>query len=126
MSKQAAGRESPNATISDAAVRLLREYTGRGPTSARTTINHDSVLIVLRDTLTKGEQKLVESGKANRVIEVRHDFQMVMQDELVGAVEDTLDRRVIAFMSTNHVDPDLAAEVFVLAPQGRAADDGDA
>lgn len=126
MSKQRAGPESPNATISDAAVRLLREYTGRGPTAARTTINHDSVLIVLRDTLTKGERKLVENGKADRVVQVRHDFQMVMKDELVGAVEDTLGRTVIAFMSTNHVDPDLAAEVFVLAPEERAADDNGA
>jgi hypothetical protein len=32
-------------------------------------------------------------------------------------VEDALDRKVIAFMSTNHIDPDLAVEVFVLAPQ---------
>ena len=51
---------------------------------------------------------------------VRHDFQLVMKDELVGAVEGTLDRKVIAFMSTNHVDPDLAVEVFVLEPQAKA------
>jgi uncharacterized protein YbcI len=115
--------DSPSATISDAAVRLLREYTGRGPTGARTTINHDSVMIVLRDTLTKGERILVDNGKAARVLEVRHDFQLVMKDELVGAVEGTLDRKVIAFMSTNHVDPDLAVEVFVLEPRAGTAVD---
>lgn len=27
-----------------------------------------------------------------------------------------LGRRVTAFMSTNHIDPDLAVEIFVLAP----------
>ncbi len=118
MQKQRGSPESPNAVISDAAVRLLREYTGRGPTAARTTINHDSVLIVLRDTLTKGERVLADKGRADRVMQVRHDFQMVMREELVGAVEDALDRRVIAFMSTNHVDPDLAAEIFVLEPPG--------
>jgi uncharacterized protein YbcI len=120
MQKLRGSPDSPSATISDAAVRLLREYTGRGPTGARTTINHDSVMIVLRDTLTKGERILVENGKADRVIEVRHDFQLVMKDDLVGAVEDTLDRKVIAFMSTNHVDPDLAVEVFVLEPESKA------
>jgi uncharacterized protein YbcI len=120
MEKQRGSPDSPSATISDAAVRLLREYTGRGPTGARTTINHDSVMIVLRDTLTRGERMLVERGKANRVMEVRHDFQMVMKDDLVGAVESTLERKVIAFMSTNHVDPDLAVEVFVLEPQAKA------
>jgi uncharacterized protein YbcI len=108
--------DSPSAEISRNAVHILREYTGRGPTKAKTTINHDSVLILLGDTLTKGERRLADSGKAQRVLEVRHDFQMVMRDELVKAVEKALDRKVIAFMSDNHLDPDLAAEIFVLEP----------
>ena len=107
---------SPNAEISRSAVQLLRVYTGRGPTRARTTINSDSVMIVLGDILTKGERKLAESGKAQRVLDVRHDFQMVMREELVAVVERTLDRKVIAFMSDNHLDPDLAVEVFILNP----------
>ena len=126
MGEQHGVPDSPGATISEAAVRLMREYTGRGPTRARTTINHDSVMIVLRDTLTKGERMLVENGKADRVIQVRHDFQTVMKDDLVGAVEDALDRTVIAFMSTNHVDPDLAVEVFVLQPEAKVATPVDA
>ncbi|HEV3377003.1 MAG TPA: Na-translocating system protein MpsC family protein [Thermoleophilaceae bacterium] len=107
---------SPNAEISRSAVQLLREYTGRGPTRARTTINTESVMIVLGDTLTKGERRLAESGKAARVLAVRHDFQMLMRDELVAIVERTLDRRVVAFMSDNHLDPDLGVEVFILEP----------
>jgi hypothetical protein len=31
-------------------------------------------------------------------------------------VERQLDRKVIAFMSQNHIDPDLAVEVFILSP----------
>ncbi|HEV7847255.1 MAG TPA: Na-translocating system protein MpsC family protein [Thermoleophilaceae bacterium] len=109
--------DSPSAEISRNAVHILREYTGRGPTKAKTTINHDSVLILLGDTLTKGERKLADSGKAQRVLEVRHDFQMVMREELINAVETAVKRKVIAFMSDNHLDPDLAAEIFVLEPQ---------
>ena len=105
------------ATISAAAVQLLREYTGRGPTRSRTMINQDSVMILLGDTLTRGERKLVESGQAERVLQLRHDYQVVMRDELVKSVEDTLDRKVVAFMSQNHIDPDLAVEVFVLEPK---------
>jgi hypothetical protein len=41
---------------------------------------------------------------------------MVMRDELIEVVERELDRKVIAFMSDNHIDPDLAVEVFVLQP----------
>jgi uncharacterized protein YbcI len=99
------------------AVQLLREYTGRGPTKARTTINTDSVMVILGDTLTKAERALVANGKADRVTQLRHDFQLVMRDDLVAAVEGALDRKVIAFMSANHIDPDLAAEVFVLEPE---------
>jgi uncharacterized protein YbcI len=116
MNKQREGPPSPNAAISDAAVRLVRDYTGRGPTRSRTTINHDSVMIVLGDTLTRGERKLVETGKADEVLRLRHEFQMVMREELIEAVESNLGRKVIAFMSDNHVDPDLAVEVFVLEP----------
>jgi uncharacterized protein YbcI len=97
-------------------VQLLREYTGRGPTRSRTTINHNSVMILLGDTLTKGERKLVEAGIEERVLALRHDYQMAMRDDLIELVETTLERKVIAFMSQNHVDPDLAVEIFVLEP----------
>jgi len=115
--------QSPHAAISTGAVQLLREYTGRGPTRARTTINHDSVMIVLGDTLTKGERSLVEKGKTEHVLHTRHEFQMVMREELTRLVEQTLDRKVIAFMSDNHIDPDLAAEVFVLEPEPPSVSD---
>ncbi|CAN5604091.1 hypothetical protein BH20ACT19_BH20ACT19_00870 [soil metagenome] len=39
-----------------------------------------------------------------------------MRNSLSAAVEDVLGRKVIAFMSANHIDPDLAAEIFLLAP----------
>jgi predicted naringenin-chalcone synthase len=60
----------------------------------------------------------VDNGKTDKVIELRHDFQMVMREDLIGIVERQLERKVIAFMSQNHIDPDLAVEVFVLQPDG--------
>jgi len=112
---------SPAAAISTSAVQLLHEYTGRGPTKAKTVINEDLVTILLADTLTRGEQKLVDNGRHERVIQLRHDYQMVMRDDLVGIVERELERKVIAFMSQNHIDPDLAVETFVLEPVEAAA-----
>jgi uncharacterized protein YbcI len=109
-------RQSPSQAISTGTVRLLQEYTGRGPTKAKTTINQDSVMIVLGETLTKAERKLAETGKADRVLQVRHDFQVAMGDDLVALVEQELDRKVVAFMSDNHIDPDVAVEVFLLEP----------
>jgi uncharacterized protein YbcI len=100
--------------ISTAAVQLLHRYTGRGPTKAKTLINDELVTVLLADTLTTGERTLVESGHADRVMEIRHDYQLAMRDDLVALVERQLDRKVVAFMSQNHIDPDLAAEIFVL------------
>jgi uncharacterized protein YbcI len=102
--------------ISTAIVQVLHEYTGRGPTKAKTSINEDVVTVLLADTLTKGERKLVDNGLSARVLQLRHDYQLTMRDELVAIVERQLDRTVIAFMSQNHIDPDLAVEVFILEP----------
>jgi uncharacterized protein YbcI len=108
---------SPAAMISTSSVQLLHEYTGRGPTKAKTLINDDLVTVVLADTLTRGEQRLVDEGREDRVVQLRHDYQMVMREELIELVERQLDRKVIAFMSQNHIDPDLAVETFVLEPE---------
>jgi hypothetical protein len=46
-----------------------------------------------------------------------------MRDDLIAIIERQLDRKVIAFMSQNHIDPDLAVEVFVLEPLARSEPD---
>ena len=110
-------RDGPNREmISASAVQLMHERTGRGPTKAKTLIGEDVVTVVLADTLTTGERNLVEHGLSERVLEVRHDYQRTMRKELIAIVERQLDRKVVAFMSQNHIDPDLAVEIFVLEP----------
>ena len=47
----------------------------------------------------------------------RQEFQRLMRAELVELVESQLQRRVTAFMSANHADPDLAVETFMLGPK---------
>jgi uncharacterized protein YbcI len=113
---QYSAKANASVAISNGAVRILREYTGRGPTKARTIISRDTVLILFAETLTKGEQKLVQIGAEDSVLRMRHRFQQAMGDELTSLVETQIEREVLAFMSANHLDPDLAAEVFVLKP----------
>jgi uncharacterized protein YbcI len=105
-----------NQEINTGVVRVVRKYTGRGPTQARSVIDHNSVTILLADTLTAGERSLAEGGNADSVLATRHEFQRLMRDDLVKVVEDALNRKVIAFMSANHIDPDMGVEVFVLEP----------
>jgi uncharacterized protein YbcI len=111
---------SKTAAISTLTVRLLSQYTGRGPTKARTFVNEDLVTIVLQDTLTKAEQTLVDKKQNALVLTTRATFQEVMRDDLVAGIEGILGRKVIAFLSANHIGPDIAVESFILAPSGQS------
>jgi uncharacterized protein YbcI len=104
------------AAISNAIVQLLHEYSGRGPTRARTTIGDDVIVCLLAHTLTKSERKLVDAGEERLVLEQRAALQRLMRDQAIAAVEALSGRTVSAFMSNNHIDPDLAVETFVLVP----------
>lgn len=105
------------ADISKSIVKLMHEHTGRGPMRARTYLEDDLVTVVLRDTMTGPERRLIDAGEAGIVLELRHKFQMTMRDACVESVEKLTGRTVDAFMSSNHIDPDVAVEVFVLEPQ---------
>jgi len=111
-----------NEEINTGAVRVLREYTGRGPTKARTTIGNDMIVTRLEDTLTRGERSLADSGKGDMVIDIRRCFQTTMRDELVAEIEKLTGRKVIAFMSDNHIEPDMGVEIFVLEPSGNGGE----
>jgi uncharacterized protein YbcI len=110
-----------NAAISNAVVTLLSAYTGRGPTRAQTSIHNNLVVVLLQDTLTKGERALVAHGRAEKVLELRSEFQTAMRGEAMEVIAQITGRKVTAFMSANHIDPDLAAEMFVLDGRGDAS-----
>jgi uncharacterized protein YbcI len=103
-----------SAAISNAIVRCMRDYTGRGPMKARTTIRDNVVVVMLEQTLTKGEQVLVKKGRGENVLALRHEYQEAMREESSDKIAELTGRNVIAMMSANHLDPDLAAEIYVL------------
>ena len=105
------------AAISTTVVRALSRTTGRGPTKAKTTIGENGVFVVLQDTLTHGEQTLTDAGQGMAVLDLRRRWQAVMQADVSREIEELTGRKVIGFMSDNHIDPDLAVEVFVLEPR---------
>jgi uncharacterized protein YbcI len=100
--------------ISTAIVKLMREYTGRGPMKARTTIRENVVLVMLEQTLTKGEQVLVMKGRSENVLALRREYQEAMREESSEKIAELTGREVVAMMSANHLAPDLAAEIYVL------------
>ncbi len=107
---------SKAAAISTMVVGTLSDYTGRGPTKARTYLNDGIVTVVLQDTLTKGERSLVGDGLDELVLSARKAFQGTMRHDLINGIEEILGRKVVALLSDNHIDPDIAVEIFVLAP----------
>jgi len=109
------------AAISNTVVRALARTTGRGPTQAKTTLGDNGVFVVLQDSLTIGERTLTDAGEDRAVLDLRRRWQRVMQDDLSHEIEELTGRTVVGFMSDNHIDPDLAVEVFVLEPVPEAA-----
>src|SRR3954463_4122520 len=112
--------------ISNAVVRLVREHFGKGPTQAKTLLHDDVVGTVPRGGFTHAEKTLYQAGHAEVVEEGRRAMQSVFEREMRSAVERLTGRRVAAFLSANHHEPDASVEVCLLGPGGAGSATGDA
>ena len=103
------------AQISTTIVGILREHYGRGPMKAKTYAIDDIVVCVMRGSgFTPLEQTIMDSGEPQRVIDMREDFQRVMANRYKEAIEELTGRKVRAFLSQAHVDPDITMEIFFM------------
>jgi uncharacterized protein YbcI len=102
--------------ISAAIVKLYGEVYGRGQTTASTYINDNVVVCILQDMLTPGEQLLLAKDDRQVVIDGRVAFQADNEDAFSAAVERLTLRTVVGFMSANQTSPEIACEMFFLAP----------
>lgn len=102
------------AAISTRIVGLLREHYGRGPSRAKTYAMDDCVVCVLRNGFTAHERTIVDSGESSRVIEMRQDFQRLMERRYRDTIESITGRKVVAFLSQAHLEPDITMEIFFL------------
>ncbi len=73
-------------------------------------------MVTLRDSLTKAERTLAARGQATEVLAMRRAFQNTMRDDFIAAVQELTGRSVEAFLSDNLHDPDVAVEIFLMAP----------
>jgi uncharacterized protein YbcI len=112
----------PLVDIANAIVHVYKETFGRGPTKARARLAGPDILVVLlEDIMTVAERNLLERGEVSRVHDQRLFLQRALEDRKRLEVERILERRPLA--SICGVDPsrDLAAEIFTLEPNHRAA-----
>ena len=104
------------AEISTGLVQLHSRFYGKGPTKAKTHMVNDTIVSILQGGFTTVERTLIDTGEGDSVYQVRRSFQGAMEEEFRGVVEEATGRTVIAYMSTVHLNPDLAVELFVLEP----------
>jgi uncharacterized protein YbcI len=101
------------AAISTSIVGILRDHYGRGPMKAKTYALDDIIVVVMRGSgFTPLEQTIMDSGEPDRVIAMREDFQRVMAAQYRHTIEELTDRKVLAFLSQAHVEPDITMEIF--------------
>jgi uncharacterized protein YbcI len=99
--------------ISTRIVAILREHYGRGPMKAKTYALDDIIVVVMRGSgFTPLEKTIMESGEPDRVVAMRHDFQHMVSKRFTDTIEELTDRKVLAFLSQAHVDPDITIEIF--------------
>jgi uncharacterized protein YbcI len=103
------------AAVSTRIVAILHEHYGRGPMKAKTYALDDIIVVVMRGSgFTSLEQTIMDSGEPDRIVAMRHDFQHMMTKRFTDTIEELTGRKVLAFLSQAHVDPDLALEIFFI------------
>jgi uncharacterized protein YbcI len=121
MSDERSERGRQASAVGTAITRLHREHYGRGATVTRTVFQRNYVIAFLEDIYTTVEKTLLKDGRHEDVKRTRQLFQMAMEPDFIAEVEKITGRKVMQFMSQVSFDPDMAAEIFVLEPQGDEA-----
>jgi uncharacterized protein YbcI len=103
-----------NAAVTREVIRVQNESHGRGPKKAFSFHNGNVLVTILEEVLTPAERKLAGSGESDAVLRMRRLYQRSMATELKKGIEAITGREVVAFMSDNNLEPDMAIETFIL------------
>jgi hypothetical protein len=57
---------------------------------------------------------MMEGGEPERVLEMRRGFQRLMRSRYSDLLEELTGRKLLAFLSQAHVEPDLTVEMFLM------------
>src|SRR5687768_10127530 len=109
------GVEAVEGRIADVIGEIQAEYYGIAPRKAEAHyLPGKLVTVVLRETFTKAEQRLIEFGSGEPLREGRERFQRLSEDQFVSVIEQQTGERVATFVSTTHLEDAVAIEVFLL------------
>jgi uncharacterized protein YbcI len=108
------------ARIARAMGEIQAGYFGVAPRKAAAYyLPGELVTVVLRETFTKAEERLIAFGEGEPLREGRERFQRLSEDQFVSVIEQETGERVATFVSTTHLEDAVAVEVFLLAGRQR-------
>jgi uncharacterized protein YbcI len=99
--------------LSNEMVRAQKRFFGKGPTSAKSYMLDDMLLIVMRGSMTTAEHTMLDFDQADKVRDFRQTFENEMTERLTGMVEELTGRKVLAYQSQIMFEPDMVVEMFV-------------
>ncbi len=103
--------------VTEAMVAFHERYYHRAPVTAKTLLLDGEMLVcVLGGVYTDVEKTMIELQRTTVVQETRSAFQTAMQHKFVNAVQRLSGRDVLAFISKQHVGPDMEVKLFMLKP----------
>src|SRR3954452_19389768 len=85
--------------ISTGMAHMQKAAFGKGPTSTRSYLFDDMLLIVMRDGLTVAEKTMLDFGQADLVRNFRQQFENDMTKRIVGMIEELTGRKVLTYQS---------------------------
>lgn len=103
-----------NAALTDELVGIQTGYLGLGPATASTFHHGNTIVTLMHDALSKAEKILAQKGRASEVTEARGLFWQEMEADFRTAVEQITGQKVLAFLGGHHLEPDVAAAIFIL------------
>jgi uncharacterized protein YbcI len=109
-------QQSLTARISTEVVRTLKESFGKGPVKAKSYLQDDFLLVVMRGGVTVAEETMLERGHEDLVRQFRQAYQNEMGDALIAKVEALTSRKVVNYQSQILFDPHIVLEIFFFEP----------
>jgi uncharacterized protein YbcI len=113
-------RETIEVRIARAMGEIQADYYGIAPRKAAAYYcRGELVTVVLRETFTKAEERLIAFGAGEPLREGRERFQRLSEDQFVSVIEQETGEKVATFVSTTHLEDAVAIEIFLLAGRQR-------
>jgi uncharacterized protein YbcI len=103
-----------NGALTDELVSVQAEYLGQGPKAAFTFYRGNVVVTMMHDVLTKAEKVLAQTGGHGEVTDAQGLFRQEMEADFRAVVERLTGQKVLAVLGANHIEPDVAAAIFIL------------